>query len=156
TSGLVGRENDQEWLEVSLSAGKLVGISGMGGVGKTTLVADKVNKGAPQYNTGGVGVILANDNTSHAIILRLIVEKFVPNDQELLSRPDTKLHMLYDALSNTLIKHRELGNRVLIVIDGIEPGLIRDEGLERLCNIFRSAKVSVLMTARERLSTRLV
>ena len=156
TSGLVGREKDQKWLEECLSTGKLVAISGMGGVGKTTLVADTVNKVASHFNTGGVAVILANDITSHSILLRQLVEKFVPNDQELLSRPDTKLHMLYEALSNTLIRHHEIGNRVLIVIDGIEPGLIRDEGLERLCNIFRSAKVSVLMTARERLSTRLV
>ena len=156
TSGLVGRERDQEWVESRLAAGKVVGVSGMGGVGKTTLVADTVNKVATQFNPGGVAVILANDITNHVIILRQLVEKFVPNDQEILNRPDTKLPLLYEALSNTLIRHHEKGNHVLIVIDGIEPGLIKDEGLEHLCNIFRSAKASVLMTARERLSARLV
>ncbi len=156
TSGLVGRESDQEWIESRLAAGKIVGVSGMGGVGKTTLVADTVNKVASQFNTGGVAVILANDITSHAIILRQLVEKFVPNDQELLSRSDTKLPMLHEALSHILIRHHEKSHRVLIVIDGIEPGLMKDDGLEQLCNIFRSAKASVLMTARERLSARLV
>ncbi len=155
-SGLVGRKEDQQWLENCLLSDKVVGVSGMGGIGKTTLVADTIIKIAPQFHSGGVAVILANDVTNSTVILRQLVEKFVPNQEELLKRPDTKVSILREALSHTLIMQREKGKRVLIVIDGAEPGLIKDEGLERLCDIFRSARVSVVITARERLSVQLV
>lgn len=153
--GLVGRKEDQNWLEACILQGKIVGVSGLGGVGKTTLVADTTNKVAPQCQ-GGVVVVLANEVTNSMIILHQLVEKFVPNQHELLSRTDTKLNMLSEALSHILTMRHEKGHRVLVVIDGIEPGLVKDEGLEGLCNIFRSAKVSVVMTARERLPVRLV
>jgi tetratricopeptide (TPR) repeat protein len=155
-SGLVGRQEDQEWLEACILAGKIVEVSGMGGVGKTALVADTINKVASHFHSGGVGVILANDETNPTVILRKLVEKFVSNGQELFTRPDTKISMLYDALSYTLSMHHEKGNPVLIVIDGVEPGLVKKGGMEQLCNIFRCSQVSVVMTAREPLSARLV
>ncbi len=155
-SGLVGREKDQEWLEACIAAGKIVGISGMGGVGKTTLVADTLNKVASQFHSGGIAVVVANDVTNRATILRQLVEKFVPNGQELLSRSDTKLPILSEALSHTLRERCNEGDQVLIVIDSIEPKLIKEDSLEELCDIFRSVKASVVITAHERLSGRLV
>ncbi len=153
--GLVGRKEDQNWLQACILQGKVVGVSGLGGVGKTTLVADTINRVASQFQ-GGVAVVLANDVTNPTILLRQLVEKFVPNQHELLSRPTTNFSMLSEALSHILTMHHEKGHRVLIVVDGVEPGLVKGEGLEGLCNIFRSANVSVVMTARERLPVRLV
>ncbi len=155
-SGLVGREEDQKWLESCIGAGKIVGVSGMAGVGKTTLVANTVNKVWSQFRNGGVAVILADNVTDPKIIFRQLVEKFVPNRQELLSRLDTKPNMLNKELSDILSMHHDKGNPILIVIDGIEPKLVEDEKLEELINIFRSTKTSVVITGRARLSTGLV
>jgi tetratricopeptide (TPR) repeat protein len=154
TSGLVGRKEDQEWLESYILAGKMVGVSGLPGIGKTTLVADTINKVKSQFHN--VVVIDANGLTKPITILRYVVEKLVRNERELLSRPDTKIDTLYEALSNTLRMYYEKGERVLVVIDDVEQGLVEHEGLVRLCNIFRSIQVSVVMTARQQLPAQLI
>lgn len=79
-SGLVGRVTEQEWLKARLLEGKTTGVwafAGMGGVGKTSLVADLLPKMVEEF-PGGIGVIRANEITDPHIIIRQLVEKFVP------------------------------------------------------------------------------
>ncbi|HYT35953.1 MAG TPA: tetratricopeptide repeat protein [Ktedonobacteraceae bacterium] len=153
-SGLVGREKDQEWLESCILAGKIVGVSGMPGIGKTTLVADTINKVEFQFHC--VVVVDTNGLTNPMTILRTLIKKLVPNEQELLNRPNTEINTLYEALSNTLRMRHEKGKRVLIVIDDVEQSLVKHEGFVRLCHIFRSTQVSVVMTARQQLPAQLI
>jgi tetratricopeptide (TPR) repeat protein len=155
-SGLVGREKEQEWLISCILSSKIVGISGIGGVGKTALIADTINKVWPQFRNGGIAVIPANAITDPTNILSQLIKKFVPNEQGLLNGLNTKPDILRDALCDTLTMHHEKGNRIIIVIDSIEPSIINSDELERLSDIFRSAKVSVVITAREPLSARIV
>ncbi|MGZ3624884.1 MAG: tetratricopeptide repeat protein [Ktedonobacteraceae bacterium] len=154
-TGLIGREEEQEWLEACIFANKVVEVSGMGGVGKTTLVADTINKVQDQFR-GGIAVVLANEITDPIDIVRKLIEKFIPNQQELLSRPGVKQSQLYDALKDTLVLQREDGSQVLIVLDNVEPGLIQSDGLKLLCDIFRSTKVSTIITTRPPLTAQLV
>src|SRR5579859_5870138 len=79
-SGLIGRFTEQEWLKARLLEGKTTGVwafAGMGGVGKTSLVADLLPKLVEEF-PGGIGVIRANEITDPHIIIRQLVEKFVP------------------------------------------------------------------------------
>jgi tetratricopeptide (TPR) repeat protein len=154
-TGLVGREEDQEWLEACIFANKVVEVSGMGGVGKTTLVADTIIRVQDQFR-GGIAVVLANEITDPIDIFRKLIEKFIPNQQELLSRPGVRQSLLYEALKDTLAHQREDGSQVLIVLDNVEPGLVQSDGLKQLCDIFRSTKVSIIMTTRPPLTAQLV
>ena len=154
-TGLVGRQDEQRWLESRIMADKVVGISGMGGVGKTSLVADTIRRTQDEFR-GGIAVVRANEITDALDILRQLIEKFLPYERELLSRPGLKPSLLYDALRDILTMHREGDNRVLIVLDNVEPALIQSEGLKQLCNIFRSVKASAIMTTRPRLPAQLV
>jgi len=154
-TGLVGREKEQEWLAARILANKVVEVSGLGGVGKTTLVADTITKVQDQFR-GGIAVVLANEITDPIDIVRKLIEKFIPNQQELLSRPGIKPGLLFDALKDTLTRQREDGSQVLIVLDNVEPGLVQSDGLKQLCDIFRNTKVSVIMTTRPPLSALLV
>lgn len=154
-SGLVGRETEQKWLESRIFEGKIVEISGLGGVGKTTLVADTINRVSSDFR-GGIAVILANEMTDPIDIVRQIIEKFVPYQYGLLNRPGIKPGLLYEALKDILAAHRNKDHQVLVVLDNVEPGLIQSEGFKQLCAIFRSLRISTIMTTRPPLSPELV
>lgn len=146
-SGLIGREKEQEWLKSSILADKVVEVSGMGGIGKTALVADTINLVQDQFR-GGIAVVQANEITNPIDVVLQLIGKFVPHQPELFNRPGIKSSTLYYLLKDILILARENGGQVLIVLDNVEPGLIESEGLRQLCDIFRSTKVSAIMTTR--------
>ena len=155
-SGLVGRANEQEWLKARLLEGKTTGVwafAGMGGVGKTSLVADLLPKMLEAF-PGGIGVIRANEITDPHIIIRQLVEKFVPNGPELLERGALTKAALSSRLASTLSDLRTSGKRVLVAIDNVESDLI--PRLKALLDLLHAAQVSVVITAREELDKRLV
>lgn len=155
-SGLVGRAEEQQWLRDRLLEGKMTGIwafAGMGGVGKTSLVADLLPRIADEFS-GGVGVIRANEITDPIIVLRQLVEKFVPNGPELLERGALTKAALRSRFSSALTDLQMNGRRVLIAIDNVEPPLIPK--LKPLLDLLQVTRVSVVITAREELDSRLV
>lgn len=113
-SGLVGREKEQEWLESSILADKIVEVSGMGGIGKTTLVADTINRVQDQFR-GGIAVVQANEITDPIDVVRQLIGKFVPHHPELFNRPGIKSSTLYFMLKDILTLARENSDKVLIV-----------------------------------------
>ena len=155
-SGLVGRVKEQEWLKARLLEGKTTGVwafAGMGGVGKTSLVADLLPKVIEEF-PGGIGVIRANEITDPHIIVRQLVEKFVPNGPELLERGALTKAALSSRLASTLSDLRANGKRVLVALDNVESDLI--PRLKGLLDLLHAAQVSVVITAREELDKRLV
>lgn len=156
TSGLIGRAKEQEWLKARLLEGKTTGVwafAGMGGVGKTTLVADLLPKMIEAF-PGGIGVIRANEITDPHIIIRQLVEKFVPNGPELLERGALTKAALASRLASTLSDLRASGKRLLVAIDNVESDLI--PRMKALLDLLHAAQVSVVITAREELDRRLV
>ncbi len=156
SSGLVGRAIEQQWLRDRLLEGKTTGVwafAGMGGVGKTSLVADLLPKTVEEF-PGGIGVIRANEITDPQIIIRQLVEKFVTNGPELLERGALTKAALSSRLSSTLTELRISGKRVLVAIDNVEAALIPK--LKQLLDLLQAAQVSVVITSREELDSRLV
>ena len=156
SSGLVGRATEQQWLRARLLEGKTTGVwafAGMGGVGKTSLVADLLPKIVEDF-PGGIGVIRANEITDPQIIIRQLVEKFVPNGPELLERGALTKAATSSRLSSSLTELRISGKRVLVAIDNVEAALIPK--LKQLLDLLQAAQVSVVITSREELDTRLV
>ena len=149
SSGLVGREDEQQWLDTNLLEGKTAGIwafAGMGGVGKTTIVADALPRLWPHF-AGGVAVIRANEVTDVYVILQQLVEKFVPNarrflDEELITRASLRTALTM-ALTD-LVAH---GQRVLVAIDNVEHDLIPK--IKLALDILRAVGASVVITSRE-------
>jgi nucleoside phosphorylase/tetratricopeptide (TPR) repeat protein len=155
-SGLVGRVIEQEWLKARLLEGKTTGVwafAGMGGVGKTSLVADLLPKMIEEF-PGGIGVIRANEIVDPHIIIRQLVEKFVPDGPELLERGALTKAALSSRLAATMTDLRAGGKRALVAIDNVESELI--PRLKPLLDLLHATQVSVVITAREELDKRLV
>ncbi len=155
-SGLVGREREQRWLLDRLLQARTAGVwafEGMGGVGKTCLVADLLPAVTSEF-AGGIGVIRANEVTDPYVILRQLVEKFVPSGAELLERGAMTKAALSSRLTVALTELWARGRRVLVAIDNVEADLIPK--LKPLLDGLQVAHASVVITAREELDHRLV
>ncbi len=116
----VGREKDRDWLLNRLRTGGLgsvTAITGLAGVGKTSLVAVAVRQmRAEERFPDGIAVVLCNGLTDSAEVLRRALARFDPHRRQ----PDAA-----DPPGLAEAARRAFaGKTVLVVLDNVEPGLV--------------------------------
>ncbi len=140
----IGRADDLEWLLPRLRAGGAVGITalgGIGGIGKTALAGEAVRRlRAEGRFPDGVAVVLCQNMTDAVEVLRAALARFDPRRLP----PTTADRAALAGLAHALLD----GKDALIVLDNVEPAL----DVEQVVAPLRATGVTLLLTARERLS----
>jgi tetratricopeptide (TPR) repeat protein len=158
-TGLIGREKELAWLKehvVAAANAGIYGISGMGGLGKTALVAWCLGQ-MKQDLTGGCAVVHADNVVDPDEILKTLVRKFVRLGDQLISqlKPETIRKTLSDLLAGVLQRIRDQGKRAVVVIDNVERQLVERQlahgDLKSILNLIRDSGTSVIITSREKL-----
>lgn len=155
-SGLIGRDEDLHWLEACMEdhpEGGVWSISGLGGIGKTALVAWFLQQHVHQF-PGGIAVLHLSGVLEAESILRRLVNKLVPSGDELLTEEHVTAESLRSALAGELTKLSDSGRPVLIVLDNVEPGLI--PALRPLLEALYIGRAQVIVTSRDELPASLV
>ena len=126
SEGLVGMdshlENMLSYLDVGHSDVRIIGISGMGGIGKTTIAQVVSEMVKPQF-----------DGVSFLENIRDVIEKQSPVhlQEKLLSHLlKSNVNVQDTEMGKDIIRHRLCTKRVLIVLDDVD----QDEQLEALCD----------------------
>lgn len=155
-SGLIGRDEDFHWLEACMKDhpdGGVWSISGLGGIGKTALVAWFLQQHVHQF-PGGIAVLHLSGVLEAESILRRLVNKLVPSGDELLTEEHVTAESLRSALAGELTKLSDNVRPVLIVLDNVEPGLI--PALRPLLEALYIGRAQVIVTSRDELPASLV
>jgi hypothetical protein len=138
----VGRASDLEWLAGHLrSRGSITQLAGLGGIGKTTLVAMAVRQlRAEGRFPDGVAVVLCQGRADPVEVLRRALGRFDPQRRQPAAS---------DAAGLSEAARRLLsGKDALVVLDNVEPVL----PVARVIAPLRAAGASMVLTARHALS----
>jgi tetratricopeptide (TPR) repeat protein len=149
--GLIGREQELSWLTDRLRRGTagVWAVSGMGGIGKTALVAVCVTEVKDRF-PGGVAVVRVPDIVDPVHVLHALVQRFIPFADRLIASPGPPAH-LHDELRRALTQKQADRQCVLVVLDNVEPDLARAPGFKTILDLLQTTGVAVVLTARDQL-----
>uniref|UniRef100_A0A0E0R622 Uncharacterized protein n=1 Tax=Oryza rufipogon TaxID=4529 RepID=A0A0E0R622_ORYRU len=137
---LVGIENNRklliEWLYSSEADKTVLTVSGMGGLGKTTLVSNVFEREKNNFNSIWINVSQKYDVVD---LLRKLLRKIEPSEQTKLS--DLDAHELKD-----MIKQRPKDSKCLIVLDDVW----NREAYNQIGDAFQNSQASrIIITTRQ-------